>query len=45
MSFCGRQCPSLPETIAEFLEVAAVIVHHAEDRLAERTTLVPALSR
>ena len=28
----------LPEP---FLEVAAVIVHHAEDRLAERTALAP----
>jgi hypothetical protein len=38
---CGRQCPSLTKTVADFLEVAAVIVHFRNDWLAERTTLVP----
>ena len=38
---CGRQCPSLTETAAEFLEVAALIVHFGDDWLAERTALVP----
>jgi hypothetical protein len=38
---CGRQYPCLTETAAEFLEVAAVIVQDGDDRLAERTALVP----
>jgi hypothetical protein len=38
---CGRQRPSVTETAAEFLEVAAVIVQDGYDRLSERTTLVP----
>ena len=38
---CGRQCPSFTKAVAKFIEVAAVIIHHAEDRMAEWTTLVP----
>ena len=37
---CGRQCPSLSKAVAEFIEVAAVIVHFREDWLADRTELV-----
>jgi hypothetical protein len=38
---CGRQCPSLTETVAKLLEVAALIVHFGDDRLAEWASLVP----
>jgi hypothetical protein len=41
LQVCGRQRPSRAKTAAEFLEVAATIVHFSDDRLTERTTLVP----
>jgi hypothetical protein len=37
----GRQRPSLAKTAAEFPEIAAAIIHFRDDRVAERTTLVP----